>query len=232
MKSLPFVFCTLLLAIATAPSARAQTSTAAIPAQALPAVSVETIVMIRHGEKPPADQGQITFQGLNRALALPDVLIGKYGRADFVFAPGTQHTITRNGVKYSYIRPLITIEPTAIRLGLPVSAEIPFDDIGALQVELLRPIYRNSLIFVAWEHHMLEQFVKNVVTESGGDPKTVPDWAWDDFDSIYVLKIRTEGEKKTITFQHDHEGLDGQSPLQPEPRKTPAPLTDTPASKP
>jgi len=45
------------------------------------AVAVETIVFVRHGEKPANDLGQLTFQGLNRALALPDVLIKKYGNA-------------------------------------------------------------------------------------------------------------------------------------------------------
>jgi len=34
----------------------------------------ETIVFFRHGEKPSAGLGQLTCQGLNRALALPDVL--------------------------------------------------------------------------------------------------------------------------------------------------------------
>ena len=39
----------------------------------------ETIVAIRHAEKPPASLGQLTCKGLNRALALPKVLIPRYG---------------------------------------------------------------------------------------------------------------------------------------------------------
>ena len=47
----------------------------------------ETIVLVRHGEKPAEGLGQLNCQGLNRALALP-VVIGKlFGRLDAIFAP-------------------------------------------------------------------------------------------------------------------------------------------------
>ena len=181
------------------------------PAQA----PMETIVIIRHAEKPANDIGQLTFQGLNRSLALPDVLIGKYGKADFVFAPGTQKELTRDGVKYSYIRALITIEPTAIRLGLPVNARLDRDEIDALQKELLSPPYANAVVFVAWESLRLDKLAKNMMKALGGDPATVPEWREKDFDTIFVLKIRTDGDKRSITFQQDHEGLDGLSKEEP-----------------
>ena len=47
----------------------------------------ETIVMVRHGEKPPGGLGQLTCKGLNRALALPSVLIGRFGKPDYIYAP-------------------------------------------------------------------------------------------------------------------------------------------------
>lgn len=40
----------------------------------------ETVVLIRHGEKPVSGLGQLSCQGLNRALALPGVLMAKLGR--------------------------------------------------------------------------------------------------------------------------------------------------------
>ena len=46
-------------------------------------------MFIRHGEKPANDDGQLTCQGLNRALALPAVLTAKFGKPDFIFAPLT-----------------------------------------------------------------------------------------------------------------------------------------------
>src|SRR5450631_116113 len=38
-----------------------------------------TLVMFRHGEKPALGLGQLSCQGLNRALALPDVLVSQFG---------------------------------------------------------------------------------------------------------------------------------------------------------
>ena len=76
---------------------------------------VETIVFLRHGEKPPGGLGQLTCQGLNRALALPAVLIAKFGRANYVFAPDPEGKVTEGGLRqFNYIRPLATIEPTVL----------------------------------------------------------------------------------------------------------------------
>ena len=178
---------------------------------------VETIILIRHGEKPANDEGQLTCQGLNRALALPDVLIARYGAAQFVFAPATtkkpvgKKSGAEPGTAYSYVRPLMTIEPTAIRLGLPVETKFAFDEIGVLQSELTLPAYQRAVIFVAWEHTLLDQFVKRLMTSFGSDATEVPDWPGDDFDSIFVVRIRTEGGKRTVTFAHEQEGLNGLS---------------------
>src|ERR1700748_3910949 len=83
----------------------------------------ETIVAIRHAENPPASLGQLTCKGLNRALALPKVLIPRYGKPDRIYAPDPGTRVGRLGnLSYSYVRPLITIEPIAIQLELPVNA--------------------------------------------------------------------------------------------------------------
>ena len=49
--------------------------------------AVETIVLVRHGEKPGKGLGQLDCQGLNRALALPPVIAKTFGRPSAVFAP-------------------------------------------------------------------------------------------------------------------------------------------------
>ena len=194
-------FCVLLLAPLCAD---AQTPT--------PAPLVETIVFVRHGEKPASDEGQLSCQGLNRALALPDVLAAKFGRPDFIFAPLTTPRTAHGGGTFSYVRPLMTIEPTAVRAGLPVNTRYAFDDLGSLQSELCEKSYQQATIFVAWEHTKLDEVVRRLVSAFGGNEKDVPAWPPDDFDSIFVLRLRTEGEgRKSITFAHDHEGLDGLS---------------------
>ena len=172
--------------------------------------AVETIVFIRHGEKPAEDKGQLTCQGLNRALALPQVLIGKFGPADYLFAPLTS-TRDFHGHTYSYVRPLMTIEPTAIKLGLPVDTRYAFDDIDRLQEELVQPAYRGARIFVAWEHNQLVLLVRHLLIALGDLADQVPEWDGKDFDHIYVVKIRTQGDQRAASFMVEHEMLDGLS---------------------
>jgi hypothetical protein len=53
----------------------------------MPRAEGETIVLLRHGEKPAGGLGQLTCKGLNRALALPSVLIGRFGKPGYIYAP-------------------------------------------------------------------------------------------------------------------------------------------------
>jgi hypothetical protein len=178
---------------------------------------IETIVFLRHGEKPPHGLGQLTCQGLNRALALPEVLLSKFGKPDYIFAPNPAQKVTEGGLnEYDYIRPLATIEPTAIRLSMPVNTNFGFKEIHALQEELTREKYENALIFVAWEHYELEKMLKNLVQEFAGDPAQVPHWPETDYDSIYVLRINNDITPRAATLTHVHEGLDNPSRDCPE----------------
>jgi hypothetical protein len=58
-----------------------------LTSSAVAARAQETIVFMRHAEKPPEGLGQLTCQGLNRAIALTDVLTAKFGKPDFIYAP-------------------------------------------------------------------------------------------------------------------------------------------------
>jgi hypothetical protein len=82
--------------------------------------TVETIVFIRRGEKPDKGLGQLNCKGLNRALALPPVIAKLFGRPSVIFAPDPSDRKVDDGEPYDYVRPLATIEPTAISFGLPV----------------------------------------------------------------------------------------------------------------
>jgi hypothetical protein len=173
----------------------------------------ETIVAVRHGEKPPDGLGQLTCKGLNRGLALPKILVPRYGKPDAIFAPDPAIEVNdgmKGGKKeYSYVRPLVTIEPTAIALGMPVNTQIGFTDIWRLQSELTAPANSKALIFVAWEHEMLNEFAKQMLRRYGKDPSVVPDWPNDDYDRIYVFKIAQSGGKSELAFKVDQENLNG-----------------------
>lgn len=180
--------------------------------------NVETIICIRHGEKPHGGLGQLDCQGLNRSLALPPVLTGKFGTPQFIFACNPSQKPDLNP-DYYYIRPLATIEPTAIFCGLPVNTKFGFLEIKELEKELQKEKYRNATIFIAWEHNLLDEFGKNMVKDNGGNVKDVPAWAGKDFDTIFVFKFTTENGQKKFSFTVDHEGLNGLSDKYPEPAK-------------
>lgn len=197
----------LLVGLAMPASTRAQTNyPIAVASQ-----TVETIICIRHGEKPPGGLGQLNCRGLNRALALPDVLLKKFGAPQFIFAPNPNQKVNDKGVSYYYVRPLITIEPTAIRCGLPVNTEYGFRQIKGLEDELNKAQYQNATVFVAWEHVLLDDFAKNMLKDNGDNPQKVPSWKNSDYDTIFVFKITRQNGQKKFSFTVDHEGLDGLS---------------------
>jgi hypothetical protein len=176
----------------------------------------ETIVFLRHGEKPAKGLGQLTPQGFNRAIALSTLLPAKFGKPDFLFAPDPAQKVGDAGGSFNYVRPLATIEPTAIALGMPVQTPFGFSEINKLNAELTEPKYAKATIFVAWEHGYEQKAVANLVKQFGGDGAQVPRWAGADFDSLYVVTItRAAGQPATVTFRHDHEDLDHLSTSMP-----------------
>ncbi|TXE33502.1 histidine phosphatase family protein [Serratia marcescens] len=166
----------------------------------------QTIVFVRHGEKPANGSGQLTCKGLNRALALPDILISRYGKPDAIFA-----SAPKENKLGSSLRPLTTITPTAIRLSLPINLSYHATDVSGLTDALLSEDNKNSLSFVAWEHKNLVLAAKQIVEKEGGDPNVIPEWPGSDFDSIYVLIINRDVTPPQVTFIHKKEGLNSAS---------------------
>jgi hypothetical protein len=177
--------------------------------------AAKTIVFVRHGEKPENGLGQLSCQGLNRALALPPVIANAFGKPDAIFAPNPSLMKEDAGKPYDYVRPLATIEPTAIWFGLPVDVSIGFDDRKGLRaaLEKQRASDRDVLLLVAWEHKQIAPVARSLLAAHGADAETinaVKDWKASDFDSIYVVTIRHRGDTTKVAFHHGYEGLNGQ----------------------
>ncbi len=170
---------------------------------------VQTIVFLRHGEKPALGLGQLDCRGLNRALALPKVIAGAFGKPDAIIAPDPADQKRDGGQNYDYVRPLATIEPTAIAFGLPVEAGIGFADVAALQASLEAPARHQELVLVAWEHKLIDVVARNLLAKHGGDPNAVPKWSDDDYDSLDVVTIDWNAGR--ATFERKKEGLEGLS---------------------
>ncbi len=173
--------------------------------------ATETIVLLRHGEKPPAGLGQLDCQGLNRALALAGVLRAQFGRPAALFAPNPAVRKADHGIAYDYLRPLATIEPAAIAFGLPVDVSHATDAIAPLAQALDDPALRDKPVVVAWEHHLIPPLARLLLAAHGGAPDQVPAWRDGDFDGEYVITIRREGGHEQASFTRQREGLDGQA---------------------
>ena len=168
-----------------------------------------TIVFFRHAEKPAGGYGQITCQGLNRSLALPNVLTAKFGKPNYLYASNPAVKVTDPAGSFYYIRPLATLEPTAVRLGMPINTRYGYTDIASLQAALITPTKDNSTIFVAWEHAQLVKIVQNIMNSYGGGA-VVPAWTSGDYDSLYVLRVDYVGTTISAQFHRDYELLNGQ----------------------
>lgn len=147
-------------------------------------MAAETIIMIRHAEKPKSNLGQLSCKGLNRSLLLPAYFKGHFPKPDYIFAPNP-------GVKnagFNYVRPLATIEPTAIQLVMPVNTEIGYNQDERFVRAISRKKYHHSVVYVAWEHHHLMSIAKRLLLQFHSK-KSAPFWADDDYSMVYVFKI-------------------------------------------
>lgn len=170
------------------------------------AYSAQTLVFLRHGEKPDNDSGQLSVKGQNRALALPDILLSRYGQPDALYAAAPKQSKLGNS-----LRSLQTISPVAIRVSLPVHLEFHAKETKELRDALLDKQHHNQVVFIVWEHDNLVKVVKDILKRTGGSPDAVPVWPRDDFDSLWVLNIERKKEKITATFTQESQGLNNLS---------------------
>ncbi|MBC3208177.1 MULTISPECIES: histidine phosphatase family protein [unclassified Pseudomonas] len=179
--------------------------------RAQPADGTQTLVFLRHAEKPEGGLGQLNCQGLNRAIDLSTLLPEKFGKADYVFAANPTRNVEEGELdnSYSYIRPLMTISPAAIKLGLPVNIEFSANDTSDLARELLDEKYHNSTIYTAWSHGYLPELINKVAGNAVGKKQSITeDWAGSDFDSLYVLTLKWHNGKASLQSHSYKQGLD------------------------
>lgn len=169
-----------------------------------PKNGTQTLVFLRHAEKPAMGLGQLNCQGLNRALDLAEVLPNEFGKADFIFAadPGRHVEEGEGDHSYSYVRPLMTIGPSAIKLGLPVNIDFGANDTSDLAHELMDAKYHDATIYTAWSHGYLPELVNKVAEEASGKKMNlIDDWTGTDFDSLLVMTLEWTNGKASMEYQ-------------------------------
>lgn len=166
-----------------------------------------TLVVVRHAEKPAAGLGLLTCRGLNRAALLPDYFRQNFPKPDFIFAPDPSVKATEihgDGKRHDYVRPLLTIGPTAVYFQVPIDTQIPFNDPGLLADTLLAKPYLGSTVYVAWEHMNIDLLAKILLRRFDSDTK-VPEWPNSDYDTVFVFRIRGEPGNGSIVLDVDQQ---------------------------
>ncbi|HEX2630562.1 MAG TPA: histidine phosphatase family protein [Chitinophagaceae bacterium] len=153
----------------------------------LPDSVVRRIVIVRHGEKPKSGDN-LTCQGLNRALALPDTLYKRFGRPDHSYVP----TI-KTGTKTSSVRMFQTITPYAVQYDLTVNSNYPESDTVKFAKHLKT---KKGLILVVWEHTNIPGIARHLGVKNP-DP-----WLSTDFDSIWIIDFVQNKKTKAITIYY------------------------------
>ena len=141
--------------------------------------AVHKVVIIRHGEKP--DSGtNLSCQGLNRALKLPDVLYSKYKIPNHIFVPDI-----KGGKSTNVSRMYQTIVPFAIKYNLDIDTRFNIEETKELVNAILNiPGY----VLIVWEHDKIPKIVHAL-----GIKRKDLKWKDSDFDSIWIITFKKDG---------------------------------------
>jgi hypothetical protein len=131
---------------------------------------------MRHAEK-PVDGDNLSCQGLNRALKLPDVLYAKFKLPDYIFVPSL-----KTGKKTGDARMYQTIIPFAVKYNLIIDTKFAVDNVKGLAETILK---KSGTVFIVWEHNSIPDIAQKLGVE---DEKLK--WKGDDFDSIWIITFK------------------------------------------
>lgn len=148
----------------------------------------QKIIIIRHGEKP--DKGDnLSCEGLNRSLQLPDVLYKKYGVPNAIFVPSLDMGRSTNGARMYQ-----TIVPFAVKYNLKIDTKYDADDIKDIADAVEK---QSGTVLLVWEHKAISKIVKALGINN------VQKWDDNDFDSIWIITY----QNGTPVLSKDAEGI-------------------------
>lgn len=134
------------------------------------------VVIIRHGEKPSSGDN-LSCQGENRALAIPAVLYGKFGKPDYTYVPSMDMDKST-----SHARMFQTITPFAVKYNLTINSKYDEKSYSDVAKSVLK---KSGTVMLVWEHSA----IPDVASALG--VKNPPQWSDSDFDSIWVITYTT-----------------------------------------
>lgn len=153
-----------------------------------------TVVIIRHGEKNEAT-GNLSCQGLHRALSIPSVLKGKFHSFSYAYVP----TVTP-GKTTDHARMFQTVTPLAVQNNLPVNSKYAVAAAADLAQDVMK---RSGVVLLVWEHENIPD-----IAAALGVKDDHLHWGDKDFDSIWVITYANSKKGKLkASMRMDKEGL-------------------------
>jgi hypothetical protein len=162
----------VLTACRTSPSIDAQSSAAIT--QRPPT----TILIIRHAEKPPQGDPDLSAEGYARAQLLLKAFIPLGVRPDL---PTPQYIFAAAASTHSN-RSALTVIPLAEALHLQINQDYKDHDYTNLAAELLSGRYAGKVILVSWHHGKIPQLAAALGARPPYDP-----WPEQQFDRIWKI---------------------------------------------
>lgn len=156
------------------------------------------ILIIRHGEKPPAfgppagikedgrqDDHSLIVRGWQRAGALVEYFANPRDAA--VQRPTWLYSPPKHGKAGDHGRPYQTLCPLAEKLGTEIDTRFTLDEEAQLVTDVRS---RTGVVLISWEHKRIHTIANAIL----GDDTTVPQaWPDDCFDVVWVFDRQPGG---------------------------------------
>jgi len=146
------------------------------------------VILVRHGEKPKSGNN-LTCEGLNRALQLPEVLNKKFGKPDYLYVPSLAL-----GDSTKHARMFETAIPLAVKYQLKINSRFNEKDFSAIAANVKK---KKGTVLMIWEH----KAIKDIAAALGVSHP--PKWADDDYDSIWIISF-SKNKAPTLTFEKEN----------------------------
>lgn len=144
------------------------------------------VVIIRHGEKPETGDN-LSCQGQNRALQLPEVLFEKFNKPDLIYVPAIGM-----GKSSTHARMFETIVPFAVKYDRSINSEF---QVNAYDQIADRVLGKTGTVLMVWQHDAIPALAASL-----GVAKP-PKWKDKDFDSIWIITFA--GGKAALAIDHE-----------------------------
>ncbi|WP_148219792.1 hypothetical protein [Azospirillum sp. B510] len=154
-----------------------------------------TVLLIRHGEKPDGDTDpNLSGKGWQRACSITTTLPALVPTG----APAISAVVATAPSPHS-VRPIETVTPISLIRALPLSHTIADDDVAQVPALLSAAPYTGATVLICWHHGKLPELALAL----GAPADQVPQkWDGDDFHTVWILGYEADGSVSfTVTRQ-------------------------------